>query len=84
MNAALTIESFWRDYCAQHIARGASEAQLHDAQMAFYSGAVAMYDMMMTVTDPDLDPDEARSILAGLYDERDDFLRAVEIALIDR
>jgi hypothetical protein len=50
----------------------------------FYSGAVAMYDIMMTVTDPDLDPMEARSILATLYDEREDFLRILELIAIDR
>ncbi|WP_109479615.1 hypothetical protein [Paraburkholderia sp. C35] len=84
MNAALTIESVWKAFCARQISRGVSRAQLQESETAFYSGAVAMYDIMMTVTDPDLDPMQARSILAALYDEREDFLRVSEIAAIDR
>jgi len=56
MNAALTIESFWKAFCARQISRGVSQAQLRESKTAFYSGAVAMYDIMMTVTDPNLDP----------------------------
>ena len=84
MNAALTIESFWKAFCARWISRGVSQRQLDDSETAFYSGAVAMYDIMMTVTDPNLDPMEARAILAALYDEREDFLRIQDMAVIDR
>src|SRR6266702_1265733 len=59
MNAALTIESFWKAFCARQISRGVSQAQLRESETAFYSGAVTMYDIMMIVTDPNLDPIEA-------------------------
>ena len=84
MNAALTIETFWKAFCARQIARGVAKAQLQASETAFYSGAVAMYEIMMTVTDPHLDPMQARSILAALYDEREDFLRIYDAAAIDR
>lgn len=84
MNAVLTIESFWKAFCARQISRGVSQVQLRESETAFYSGAVAMYDIMMTVTDPNLDPMEAHSILAALYDEREDFLRIHDMATIDR
>ncbi|MBN3764398.1 hypothetical protein [Burkholderia sp. Ac-20365] len=84
MNAALTIASFWKAFCARQISRGMSPGQLDDSEAAFYSGAVAMYDIMMMVTDPNLDPIDARTILAALYDEREDFLRIQDMAAIDR
>lgn len=84
MTEALTIESFWKAFCARQIARGVSQAQLQASEAAFYSGAVAMYDIMMIVTDPDFDPMDARVILAALYDEREEFLRIHDIAAIDR
>ena len=84
MTEALTIESFWKAFCARQIARGVSQMQLQASETAFYSGAVAMYDIMMNVTDPNLDPIEARTILAALHDEREDFLRIPDIAAIDR
>jgi hypothetical protein len=84
MTEALTIESFWKAFCARQIARGISQAQLQASEAAFYSGAVAMYDIMMIVTDPDFDPMDARVILAALYDEREEFLRIHDIAAIDR
>ncbi|MEM5339293.1 hypothetical protein [Paraburkholderia azotifigens] len=84
MTEALTIESFWKAFCARQIARGVSQAQLQASEAAFYSGAVAMYDIMTIVTDPDLDPMDARAILAALYDEREEFLRIHDIAAICR
>ncbi|HWT37914.1 MAG TPA: hypothetical protein VN289_16610 [Paraburkholderia sp.] len=84
MTEALTIDSFWRAFCARQIARGVSQVQLQASAAAFYSGAVAMYDIMMIVTDPNLDPTEARAVLAALHDEREDFLRIHDIAAIDR
>jgi hypothetical protein len=84
MNAALTIESFWKRFRLRQLARGESQAQLQGVEMAFYSGAVAMYDIMMMVTDPNLDPVEARTILASLYDEKEDFLRICDMATIVR
>ena len=74
------IEAGWQALRAMAISRDASEAQLSDLRIAFFSGAQHVFGSMMSMLDEDKEPTEADiKRMELIHQELEEFRRQLEL-----
>lgn len=72
--AAQTVETLWQMFRVQVVPKKASQAQIDDMQMSFYSGAASIMRLMRQLGEPDdISEDQGGEILEAIDRELQKF-----------
>lgn len=78
MNNMNSLEEHWHEWAEACLPECCSDIQRQETKRAFYSGAVAILQVVEQVGNDDIDEETGTKVVSKIYREIDEFRKQVE------